>query len=373
MTIQNTLSATLTMFAAAMMFQACSESNKNTGTENRTMQVSVARPVCDSVTVHKEYPGYISADNAVKVVARVNGQMTSKLYDSGDYVKKGQVLFTIEDTQYRDAVQRAKSDLETALATNKYATAQYNAMKKALESDAVAQLDVTQAESSMNESLASIESARAALRTAETNLSYCTVTAPISGHVSSCNFSVGDYLSGAAAPVELTTIYDDAIVKAVFSVEEKEYISMKRNADSTDFDNVPLSFAQPLPHAYSGKLCYVSPAVDKSTGTLTLNLLIENKDGELKDGMFTTISMPAQTVTDAILVNDASISTDQLGKYVYTVNDSDKIVYTPIKTGETVSDTMRIVTDGLTLDSRYVTKALLKVRDGMTVKPVVEN
>lgn len=336
------------------------------------MPVSVATPVVDSVTVHKDYPGYISADNSVKVVARINGQMKAKLYNSGDFVKKGQVLFTIEDTQYRDAVRQAKADLETAIATNKYATAQYHAMKKALESDAVAQLDVTQAESAMNESAASIERARAALRTAETNLGYCTVTAPVSGHIALSNYSVGDYLGGAAAPVELTTIYDDAVVKAVISVEEKEYISMRENAARSDFDNIALTFSQPLPHSHTGRLSYVSPSVDLSTGTLTLNIMVDNRAGELKDGMYTVVRMPSQTVPDAILVKDASIATDQLGKYVYTVNGSNRIVYTPVKTGELIDDTMRIVTEGLGPGSRYVTRALLKVRDGMTVRPVSE-
>ena len=74
----------------------------------------------------------------------------------------------------------------------------------------------------------------------------------------------------------------------------------------------------------------------------------------------------------AILIKDAAISTDQLGKYVYVVNDSNKVVYTPIKVGELYQDTLRIVSEGLSPADRYVTKAMLKVRDGMEVKPVVQ-
>ncbi len=103
---------------------------------------------------------------------------------------------------------------------------------------------------------------------------------------------------------------------------------------------------------------------------MLLKAELDNSYGELKDGMYANITLPYAIVPDAILVKDASISTDQAGKYVYVVNDSNKVVYTPIKTGELVRDSMRIVTSGLTPQSRYVTQALLKVRDGMEVKPI---
>ena len=85
--------------------------------------------------------------------------------------------------------------------------------------------------------------------------------------------------------------------------------------------------------------------------------------------MYATVSLPYGFEPNAILIKDASIGTDQLGKYIYTVNDSNKVVYTPIEVGETVNDTLRIVTKGITADTKYVTKALLKVRDGQTVDP----
>ena len=84
--------------------------------------------------------------------------------------------------------------------------------------------------------------------------------------------------------------------------------------------------------------------------------------------MYCTIRMPYKVDPKAMLVRDASIGTDQLGKYVYVVNDSSKVVYTPIKTGDLVADTLRLVTGGLKPHDRYVTSALLKVRNGMKVK-----
>lgn len=87
--------------------------------------------------------------------------------------------------------------------------------------------------------------------------------------------------------------------------------------------------------------------------------------------MYVSVKLPWKTDPKAVLVKDASLSTDQLGKYLYTVNDSNKIVYTPVKVGDLYQDTLRIITEGIQPGTKYVTKALLKVRPGMTVNPVL--
>lgn len=133
--------------------------------------------------------------------------------------------------------------------------------------------------------------------------------------------------------------------------------------------HIPLSFADSVGHKYYGDMSYVAPALETSTGTLDMRCHIKNTYNELRPGMFVKVDLPYKKVSDAILVKDASISTDQLGKYLYVVNDSDKIVYTPIKVGPLYRDSLRVVTSGINPKSRYVTKALLKVRNGMKVTP----
>lgn len=354
-----------------MLVQSCGK--KKAEDEEREMVVDVALPVVDSVMLTKSYPGYLVASQYVDLVARVDGYLVSHPYSGGDFVKKGTVLFTIEDKNYRDAVDRAEAALADAKSSYEYASSQYAAMKEALESDAVSQMEVLQAKNSMEGAAADIKSAEAALRTARTSLEYCTVRAPFDGHVTSGKYDTGTYLSGAAAPVVLATIYDDASMKAVFSIEDSRYLELIKNfkdsVDNVDYTKMPVKFSEPLPHSYTGDLSYLAPYIDKSTGTMMLKAEIANPYNELKDGMYVTVALPYAFAPDAILIRDASIGTDQLGKYVYVVNDSNKVVYTPIEVGETVGDTLCIVTGGLTPESRYVTKALLKVRDGQTVSP----
>ena len=133
-----------------------------------------------------------------------------------------------------------------------------------------------------------------------------------------------------------------------------------------------MTFNDTIGHNYTASLDYLSPHVNTSTGTLEIQAVIDNEYGELRSGMFVSVDLPTGTNPRAVLVKDAAISTDQLGKYLYVVNDSDRVVYTPITAGPLVHDTMRIVEKGIKPTDKYVTKAMLKVRDGMTVKPVIE-
>lgn len=335
-------------------------------------EVSVLHPLVDSVVLTQTYPATLSATQSADVVARVNGQVTAILFTEGDYVKEGQPLFSIESTTYRDQVNQAQAALETATAENEYARRQCAAMQKALEADAVSKMDVIQAESNLRQSEAAIKRARAQLETARTMLGYCTVRAPFSGLISETTLSTGAYVGGEAAPVTLATMYADKTLYVTFSVDTERYLKMNasREAGKIDLDHVEVIFGDSITGKYYGKLDYASPDVSKSTGTVTLRLILDNPGGELRDGMFATVRLPYATDSKALLVNDASISTDQLGKFLYLVNDSNKIVYTPIEVGDLYQDTLRIVTRGLSPSDRYVTTALLKVRDGMEVKPM---
>lgn len=350
--------------------QGDSDGNMDKGGQE-TQVIDVAMPVVDNVTLYKTCPGYLTANSSVDLVARVNGYLLSHPYTAGDYVKKGQVLFTIESKQYQEAVNQAKAQLENAKAQHDYYTKNYEAMQKAYQSDAVSQMDVLQAQSNVQTSQASVEQAESELATAMNNLGYCTVTAPFSGHVSASPYSDGAYLAGAGSPVTLAQIYDDKVLTANFNIDDDELMTFinKGGTRNLDLKHIPIEFSDSLPHKYTADLSYMSPTIDKSTGQMVLQAHIRNDHNELRPGMLTSVKFPTQVVSDGILIQDAAIGKDQLGSYVYLVNDNNEVVYTPITTGDLVTPTLRLVTKGLKPDDRYVTKALLKVRNGMKVTP----
>lgn len=335
--------------------------------------IDVAKPTVDNVTLYKTYPGYLSANNKVDLVARVDGTLKSHPYTDGSYVQKGAVLFVLENKQYQDAIDEVQAQIDNEQAQYDYYKKQYAAMQKAFQSEAVSEMEVLQAKSNMEGAEATIRNLKAQLADAQNTLSYCTIKAPFAGHISASSFSDGAYIAGAGSPVTLAQIYDDKIVTANFNIDDNELVNMVNSGSlkgkDTDLKHIPVEFSDSLPHRYTADLSYLSPVLDVSTGQMVVQAHIDNSYNELRPGMVATIKFPTKVVDDAILIEDAAISKDQLGSYVYVVNDDNKVVYTPITTGELVTPTKRLVTKGLGANDRYVTKALLKVRDGMKVKP----
>ena len=338
-----------------------------------TPEISVAKPIIKNVTLTKDYPGYLTTEKTVNLVARVNGTLQSTSYTAGGRVKQGQLLFVIEPTLYTDKVEQAEAALKTAQAQLEYARSNYSRMKEAVKSDAVSQIQVLQAESSVAEGVAAVNNAEAALSTAHTNLSYCYVRAPFDGTISKATVDVGSYVGGSLQPVTLATIYKDNQMYAYFNVADNQWLEMLMNNRQSAQElpkKIMVQLGKEGSEMYPATLDYLSPNVDLNTGTLTVRANFDNPQGILKSGLYVSITLPYGEADNAMLVKEASIGTDQLGKYLYLVNDSNIVRYRHIEIGQLIGDTLRQVTGGLSPQDRYVTKALMKVRDGMKIKPM---
>ena len=367
------MKAGIVMVGCGLLLGSCGK--KKDDSETRTAPpIEVAEATTDSITLYKSFPGTITAATDVQLLALVTGRLLKTNFTPGTYVHKGQVLYTIDPTLYQDEVARAEATLATARSQHEFYTRQYEAMKKALAVEAVSKMEVFQAQSTMEQAAASIRDAEAALRTAKLNLSYCTITAPISGYSSNGAPTDGNYITGGSSPVSMGYIYDISSVTANFNISDVDYAELMQangGLKSEVYRNVPLSFRQPVSGTYTTNLNYVAPAVNQSTGSMLLQGSIPNPDAELRAGMYCDVKLPYGVDPQAVMVKDISIATDQLGKYMYTVNDSNKVVYTPVEVGDLYNDSLRVVTKGIRPGQRYVTKALLKVRRGETIKPVL--
>ena len=355
---------------AAIIFSGCKKEDKKDADAMPTMTVSVGTVVEDSVMIYKDYPGTLKAKDMVEIVGKVDGVLKTKNYKPGDIVKAGALLFTIDDTQYRNAVAQAQGQLENAISSTNYYSKQYEAMQKAYKSDAVSEMEVLQAQSNMKEGEAQIKSYRAALETAKTNLGYCRITAPFTGRITDTNVSPGGYIAGSASPVVLATLYDNNEFYADFYIEDATYLHLTGKDGkglAPAMDSIPVTFSEPLDHSYRGKMFYMAPDIDTGTGTMMIRVKLDNRYDELRDGLYATISLPYNNLPNALLIEDAAIGTDQRGKYVYVVDKDGIVKYTPIKVGALVANGMRVVTEGLKPGQQYVNKALLKVRNGMKV------
>lgn len=362
-------------FALATCILIACDKNKSSRTGMEALPIDVAKPLVENVTLTKDYPGYLEAESTVDLVGRVNGTLQSKNFAPGSRVRQGQVLFVIEPTLYENAVKQAEATLKTAKANLEYANSSYVRMKEALKSDAVSRIQYLQAESNVASGQAAVSNAEAALKTARTNLSYCYVKAPCNGVIDVSPYSVGAYIGGALQPVKLATVYKDDRMYSYFNIADNQYLAYEMSQEENskipaEAHYVTLKLGTDGSQTWKAKLDYFSPNVTLTTGTLRLRAELDNSTGLLRPGLFVSVTLPYGETQNAVLVNDASIGTDQLGKYLYVVNDSNIVNYRHIEVGQLADNNMRVVKSGLSPSERYVTKALLKVRQGMKIKPI---
>ena len=348
---------------------------KESSSPMETLPVEVAKPWVENVTLTRDYPGYLKGETSVDIVGRVNGTLLSKLYPSGTRVKKGQTLFVVDPTLYQNAVKQAKANLKMAKANLNYAKNNYERMKEAIKSDAVSRIQLVQADTDVQSCEAEVSNAEAELKTAQVNLNYCYIKSPIDGIADLAEYADGAYISGEGNPVKLTTVYKYDKMYAYFDISDNQYLTFEllRNPDTKipEADHeVTLRVGADGAKTWQGKLNYLSPNFSLSTGTMRLRAELDNPDGVLKPGLYVSVTLPYAIAEKAILVDNASIGTDQLGKYLYVVNDNNEVNVRHIEVGQLVDDNRRIVTSGLSPDERYVTKALMKVRQGMKIMPV---
>ena len=348
---------------------------KESSSPMETLPVEVAKPWVENVTLTRDYPGYLKGETSVDIVGRVNGTLLSKLYPSGTRVKKGQTLFVVDPTLYQNAVKQAKANLKMAKANLNYAKNNYERMKEAIKSEAVSRIQLVQADTNVQSCEAEVSNAEAELKTAQLNLNYCYIKSPIDGIADLAEYADGAYISGEGNPVKLTTVYKYDKMYAYFDISDNQYLTFEllRNPDTKipEADHeVTLRVGADGAKTWQGKLNYLSPNFSLSTGTMRLRAELDNPDGVLKPGLYVSVTLPYAIAEKAILVDNASIGTDQLGKYLYVVNDNNEVNVRHIEVGQLVDDNRRIVTSGLSPDERYVTKALMKVRQGMKIEPV---
>lgn len=371
-TIKFTSLTIIVLSTILLLFSCKGKSNKNNNSP--IPKVSVSKPYVMPIVLHKDYPGYLLSNNIVDVVGRVSGYVTLQNFSSGQHINAGDLLYIIEPTVYENEVSKAEANLKSAQASLDYYQNNYQRMLEASKSDAISQIDLIQAETNVRTAEANVKTAEANLKTAQNTLSYCYVKAPISGVLTTSGAGEGEYVSGSDGnPFKLTTIYNNDPIYAYFNIEDNQYLMIRmqsQNWESSLPKKVYVNMQEGSYPPIEATPNYISPFVNLKTGTLTLRALFENSKYDLKSGMYCTVSLPYGEEENAILIPDASTGTDQLGRYVYVIDDNNIVSYRHIEVGEIINDSLIHVKSGLNPDERFVTKALLKVRSGMKVEPI---
>lgn len=333
-------------------------------------EVTAENPEVRDVVLYESFPGRVEARDSVVLVARVSGFLDKIHFEDGAWVKKGDLLFTIEQDNYQAALNAAKASLAQTKAGLSLAEASLSRKKKAFESQAVSELDVLTAEADVEAAEAAVQVAASSVERAELDLSYTEITAPMDGVMSASSVSEGN-LVGPGAVSDLALLLSVQQANVFFSMDERRLLPKLRllaDNSATMKKNIPpvkLAMADGEDYPLEGTLDYIDNALDPNTGTLQVRALFENPDQLLIQGMFARVKIPVN-LKDAMLVPEVAVQRDLVGSYVYTLTAEDSVESTYIQLGALMGEE-RIVRSGLEKSARVVTRGIQRVRPGVKV------
>jgi RND family efflux transporter MFP subunit len=340
-------------------------------------KVEVALPVQRPITRFLEATGNTAPIKSVDLVARVQGFLQSINYQDGTFVKEGVTLFTIEPETYKLKLEQAQAAEAGSQASLKQAEADFKRQSDLVQRQAVSQATLDTSTSSRDNAQANLQQAQVNTKIAEVNYGYTNVTAPFDGIVSAHLVSVGE-LVGAASPTQLATIVQLDPIYVNFNVNEQDVLRVREEArrrglTPSELRQLPVEVGLQTENGYphKGKLDYLSPTINQSTGTLAVRGLLPNPDRVLLPGFYVRVRVPFDQQQNALLVPDVALGSDQAGRYVLVVNGEGVVEQRKVQTGPLEGD-LRVIETGLKPDDRVVTSGLLRAIPGQKVDPQLQ-
>ncbi|MHC4938778.1 MAG: efflux RND transporter periplasmic adaptor subunit [Planctomycetota bacterium] len=364
------------LLVLACLLSACAEEKQQQAPAPTPPKVTIATPIRQDIVPYFQVTGRTRATEIVEIRARVTGFLEEMKYDVGTRgVKKGDILFVIEKTNYIAARDQAKADLEAAKATKERADSDFERFSKAAKTKAVSEVQVTMAKAQKLKAAAQVIAAEAALKQAELDLSYCDVRSPIDGQPNRNQVDVGN-LVGPNDQALLTTVVRRKPIHVYFEVPEK-YVNEALEARAKrekDPDAPPTKVQVALPggdYRHEGIIDWAENMVDPSTGTLRARAVFDNKDGLLYSGVYVRVRIIGESIPNQILVREKAIGTDMGGKYLMVLDEKNVVERRYVELGQR-EGTMRVIRRGLEGNERYITIGVLRARPGLPVTPVEE-
>ncbi|MDR3476380.1 MAG: efflux RND transporter periplasmic adaptor subunit [Devosia sp.] len=338
--------------------------------------IPVMTPKMQTVSDTLEIVGNAAAVNQVSLVARVPGYLEQIHFEDGAIVKKDDPLFTIQQDQYKAQLQQAQAQLEAATVARDHARLEVGRYTALLKQHATSQVEVDHWVFEQQTAEANIKAAQAQVAIAQLNLGYTDVRAPFDGQMGKHRIDVGNMVGASPQTAVLAEITQLDPIYLVANISTQQALQIRANLDQRHLSlaelhqvaiEAALSDETGFPH--QGKLEYVAPAIDPTTGTLYLRGVLANPTRTFMPGMFVKLRLPMGKIQQsALLVPQMALQEDQGGRYLLLVNDSNVVEKRYVQLGQTVGSFQEI-SSGIERNDRVVVGELWRVSPGMTVTP----
>ena len=338
-------------------------------------KVTVAQPVQQAVTDSLDLTGNTQAFYTVQLVARVVGYLEKVLFQDGQRVKKGQPLFVIQQNTYEDNLRQAEAAIAQYRAQLQWTESQLERYSKLIQDNAAAKSDIDNWLFQRDTAVANLRAAEAQRDLAKLNLGYTVVTAPFDGRMDRRLVDPGN-LVGSGSNTVLAQINQIDPIYVYFNISDLDLARLLKITRGmpgpTDGRKWPVHAGLPSEDGYphQGYLDFAAINLTTTTGTLLMRGLLTNPDGKILPGLYARVRVPLEEKT-SLMVPEVAIGHDQLGSYVFVVNDKNVVERRSVKTGPSVNS-LRAIDDGLKGTERVIINGLLRAAPGRQVTPEQE-
>ncbi|SNR84124.1 membrane fusion protein, multidrug efflux system [Methylobacillus rhizosphaerae] len=366
------------MIAAALLIGGIgtfwSQSGTSVHAEQTTavqaVTVDVAAIESRLVTDWQDYSGRLEAVERVEIRPLVSGTLTRIHFKDGDIVKKGDTLFTIDPRPFEAEVARTQALVSSAEARVDYTTRDLERAERLIGDNAIARRDFEEKRNAALEAQAGLLAAQAQLQTAQLNLEYSHITAPVTGRISRAEVTLGNIVSAGANSVPLTTLVSTANIYAAIEVDEQSYLKFISPVQAGNHHQIKVVLGLANEEGFSrhGHIGSVDNRLDTASGTIRVRAVFDNADGVLLPGLFARVRLGSGNQHEALLIDEKAVGTDQDKRFVLVVNEQGQANYREVHIGA-LQGHLREVESGLQAGERIVVNGLQRVKPGQQVTP----
>lgn len=344
-------------------------------------EIPVFKTETQRVPIYQEFVGEVYGAKDISIRARVHGYLEQIYFDEGTKVQKGKLLYRIESQPFEEDVAAklsALAEAKTFLAKAESDLKRYEPLAKV---NAVSQSDLDAVTAEYEAALAGVEAAEANLRASQINLGYTKIYSPITGLIGKTRAKVGDFVGQSPNPVILNVVSQIDEILVEFFLTETDYLFFARevleseNLSSNKLKdrepNLQLILADGSIHEHKGKINFIDRGVDPSTGAVLIQASFPNPTGLIRPGQFAKIKALVNHVDEGIVIPQRCVNEIQGIYNVLVINNENKIENRSVDVGQKYND-FWLITDGLKANEKIVYEGIQKVKEGMTIKPIVK-
>lgn len=355
---------------------ACNNKPGGSGAQNPPPAPTypVFRVVAETATLQTDYPATLQGEQNIEIRPKIDGYVEQIYVDEGAVVKKGQLLFRINAPQYSQDVNTAAAAISSAEADVSAAELQVKKTKPLVEKNIISKYELESAEYTLQARKAALAQAKATLANAKTNLGYTTVTSPVNGVVGTIPYKLGSLVSSTTT-MPLTTVSNIGKVYAYFSLNEKQLLDFSRQYQGNTLDAklkqlppVTLLLADGSEYPEKGKVETIAGLINTETGSASFRATFPNPVRLLRSGGSAVVEIPV-TVEKAVVIPQKSTYELQGKRFVYLVNDSNKVISTEIEVMSVAAGQYFVVTRGLKAGDTVVYESTSSLQDSTVIKP----